>query len=195
MLLPLGDDLERPYFPVATVVLIFVNVAIFAFTYRAELTNESLHSAMTQREFNHKIDDFQSFYQVWGSVPSRLADGEVMGLLTHMFLHADIFHLIGNMLILWVFGQSLETALGSLAFLVMYLFWGGVACLSQASVDFSSEVYLIGASGAIAGVIGGYIVMFGYSAHQDVVPAGRFPVAIHHSGDRLWCRLDFPAIV
>ncbi len=185
MLLPLGDDLERPYFPIATVVLIFVNVAIFALTYRADLTMEAIDWSQSNKEIEAQFGELEEFYTVWGSVPKRMCEGEVMGLITHMFLHADIFHLIGNMLILFVFGKSLETALGTMAFVVMYLFWGLVACLSQCSVDLASEFYLIGASGAIAGVIGGYIVMFGYSARIKMLfLLGVFPI-----------RFSVPAIV
>jgi membrane associated rhomboid family serine protease len=163
MLLPLGDDLERPNFPVATVALIFLNVAVFAVTYRMELTEEFLLFP-DEPGYSKQEKEFGKFYRTWGAVPELLADGQVIGLLTHMFLHASILHLVGNMLILWVFGQSLETALGTLAYLVLYVFWGVLACLAHAATDFSSEIYMVGASGAIAGVLGGYVVMFGYSA-------------------------------
>lgn len=177
MLLPLGDDLERPWFPWCTVALIFFNLAVFAGTLRNGLTHEAIRGDLTEKQVQSKIDELNSFYDIWGSVPGNLADGEVIGLLTHMFLHADLFHLIGNLIILWVFGPSLEVALGSLAFGVLYVFWGVLACIAQAATDFSSDVYLIGASGAIAGVIGGYIVMFGYAARIHMLfLLGVFPL-------------------
>ena len=81
------------------------------------------------------------------------------------------------MLILWVFGQSLETALGGLTFFVLYLFWGAVACVAHCAMDFSSEVFLIGASGAIAGVMGGYMVLFGMFAQIKMLfLLGFFPI-------------------
>ena len=175
MLLPIGDNLERPHFPVATVALIFVNIAVFAITSKMELTGRHLVDTGTKSQAK-KVLEVKEFYNTWGSVPAKLKEGEVIGLLTHMFLHAGLAHLIGNMLVLWVFGQSLETALGSFAFVTLYVFWGAVACVTQCAMDFSSEVFLIGASGAIAGVMGGYILLFGYSAQiKMLLLIGFFP--------------------
>lgn len=163
MLLPVGDNLERPNFPVATVFLIFVNIAAFVVTSKMELTGVNLVDTGDPAQVE-KVQEVKDFYNTWGCVPSLLKDGQVTGLLTHMFLHADIFHLVGNLIILWVFGQSLETALGGLAFIVMYVFWGAVACVTHCAMDFSNGFFLIGASGAIAGVMGGYMTLFGFSA-------------------------------
>jgi membrane associated rhomboid family serine protease len=163
MLFPIGDNLERPSFPVATVMLIFINVAAFVITSRLELTGDNLIDT-GERAHAERLTEVKEFYNVWGCVPVLLQEGQLIGVLTHMFLHGSIFHLIGNMIILWVFGQSLETALGGLTFSVFYVFWGVVACLTHCAMDFSSEVFLIGASGAIAGVMGGYMCLFGFTA-------------------------------
>ncbi len=163
MLIPIGDNLERPNFPLATVLLIFINIAVFIITSKMEMTGVNLidtgESARAQ-----KVLEVRDFYSTWGCVPNLLQEGQLIGVLTHMFLHANLFHLLGNMIILWVFGQSLETALGGLTFTVMYVFWGVIACITHAAMDFSSDVFLIGASGAIAGVMGGYMMLFGFSA-------------------------------
>ena len=81
-------------------------------------------------------------------------------LFTSMFLHGGWFHLIGNMLFLWIFGNNVEDALGHLRYLVLYLVSGVAAALLQALFDPSSHVPMIGASGAIAGALGAYVALF-----------------------------------
>ncbi|MGI9515652.1 MAG: rhomboid family intramembrane serine protease [Pirellulaceae bacterium] len=163
MLLPLGDNLERPNFPVTTVALILINIAAFAVVSKMEMTGRHLIE-QPGREGKIKAVEVQEFYHTWGATPAKLQEGQLIGVITHMFMHGGLGHLIGNMLILWVFGQSLETALGGFAFIVLYLFWGVVACITHCATDFSSEVFLIGASGAIAGVMGAYMTLFGFAA-------------------------------
>ena len=163
MLLPLGDNLERPNFPVATVALILINVAVFAAVSKMEMTGRHLIE-QPGREGKIKAAEVKEFYHTWGATPAKLQEGQLIGVITHMFMHGGLGHLIGNMLILWVFGQSLETALGTFAFIVLYLFWGVVACIAHCATDFSSEIFLIGASGAIAGVMGAYMTLFGFTA-------------------------------
>ena len=80
-------------------------------------------------------------------------------LLSYMFLHGDIFHLAGNMLFLWVFGDNVEDALGHLRFLVFYILCGVAAALFHAALQPASAVPLIGASGAVAGVIAAYLIL------------------------------------
>jgi len=137
MFLPVGDNLERPNFPVATVFLIFINIAAFVITSKMELTGINLVDTGAPGQVA-KVENVKQFYNTWGCVPNQLKDGQVIGLLTHMFLHASIFHLVGNMIILWVFGQSLETALGGLTFVVLYLFCGVVACVTHCFTDLGS---------------------------------------------------------
>lgn len=90
------------------------------------------------------------------------------GLVTHMFLHAGIMHIAGNMLFLWVFGDNLEDQMGPLGFLAFYLACGLAAAAGQVMADPDSGVPMIGASGAIAGVMGGYLLMFP-RARVDVI--------------------------
>jgi membrane associated rhomboid family serine protease len=80
-------------------------------------------------------------------------------LITSMFLHGGILHLLGNMLYLWIFGKGVESALGPVRFLLLYLLCGIAAALTQALTDPAAEVPMIGASGAIAGVLGAYLVL------------------------------------
>ncbi len=83
-----------------------------------------------------------------------------LGLVTYQFLHADWLHLLGNMLFLWVFGNNIEDRLGRLRFLPFYLLCGAIAALGQALVDPGTDIPLIGASGAVAGMLGAYLVLF-----------------------------------
>jgi membrane associated rhomboid family serine protease len=101
------------------------------------------------------------FIKRWGLTPTELRQGQVMGLLTHMFLHGDIFHLLGNMLMLWAFAGALEAGFGHLTFLGFYILFGFAGGLAQCATNMSSDIPLIGASGAIAGLIGSYLVLYG----------------------------------
>jgi membrane associated rhomboid family serine protease len=96
----------------------------------------------------------------YAELPARLqAVPPVATLITSMFLHGGWTHLLGNMLYLWIFGKSVETALGPLRFLVFYLLCGAAAALTQALMDPGAEAPMIGASGAIAGALGAYLVL------------------------------------
>ena len=98
MLLPIGDNLERPNFPVATVMLIFINIAAFVITSKMEMTGMNLVDTGEPAR-QQKVLEVKEFYNTWGCVPNLLQEGQLIGVLTHMFLHANVFHLIGNMLI------------------------------------------------------------------------------------------------
>lgn len=101
--------------------------------------------------------------------PVAVLHGENMwGLVTHMFLHAGFLHIIGNLLFLWIFGDNLEEQMGHLGFLVFYFACGLLAAGAQILADPQSGVPMVGASGAIAGVMGAYLLMFP-RAKVDVV--------------------------
>lgn len=118
----------------------------------------------------------QAFVCEYGLVADHLLNGDepqadacqelnqrqdrLTGLLTSQFLHADVLHLVFNMLFLWVFGNNIEDRLGRVRFLPFYLVCGVAAGLAQSLVDPSSAVPLIGASGAISGILGAYLVLF-----------------------------------
>ncbi|KGJ05579.1 Membrane associated serine protease, rhomboid family [Paracoccus halophilus] len=110
--------------------------------------------------------------ELWGWLalyPAAISQGAwLWGLVTHMFLHAGIMHIAGNMLFLWVFGDNLEDQMGHLGFLVFYLVCGLAAAGGQILSDPFSTVPMVGASGAIAGVMGGYLLLFP-RARVDVI--------------------------
>ena len=99
----------------------------------------------------------------YGLVPTRIAldpGGEAFTIYTSMFMHANLMHLGGNMLFLWIFGDNVEDALGHARYLAFYLGGGTVAAIVQVATNFSSPLPMVGASGAIAAVTGAYLVLF-----------------------------------
>lgn len=109
----------------------------------------------------------------YGYLPSRLGEGGTagyLGLVTHMFLHGGWLHLIVNMIVLWSFGRGLEPVMGAFRFIVLYLATGVLAALAHGFVNELSNVILIGASGAIAGVLGAYLVLYPRARILSLVP-------------------------
>ena len=144
-MLPLGDDnSDRRTFPFVTYALIAINVLVFVLL---ELPQG---------------DNLDAFLTRWGTIPSQIVAGNgLITLITSMFLHAGWLHIGSNMLFLWIFGDNVEDAFGHVLYLIFYLVCGIVASLAQVLVSPSSEVPGVGASGAIAGVLAAYIVLFG----------------------------------
>jgi membrane associated rhomboid family serine protease len=142
VLFPIGDDdTARRTVPLVTYALIALNVLVFFL----ELSGGD---ALVGR---------------WAFVPSRfLADpfGDSLTLFTSMFMHAGWVHLGGNMLYLWIFGDNVEDRFGHIKFTVFYLVCGLAATLAQLAFSMGSNVPNLGASGAIAGVLGAYILLF-----------------------------------
>ena len=141
-MMPLGDDnTGRRITPVVTYVLIAINVLVFFL----------------------ELSSGEAFIERWAFVPSRfLADpvGDFATLFTAMFLHAGWAHLLGNMLYLWIFGDNVEDRLGHGLFFVFYILCGLAATFAQLAISLGSSVANVGASGAIAGVLGAYLIMF-----------------------------------
>jgi membrane associated rhomboid family serine protease len=142
---PIRDHNPSGRTPYVTLALIAANVLVFL-----------AYFPMAQSEFA-----LARFYGSWGIVPARIMAGQGYGtLLTHMFLHGGWMHLAGNMLFLWIFGDNLEDQMGHLGFAGFYLISGLAAAGLQIALDPLSLVPMVGASGAIAGVMGGYLLMF-----------------------------------
>lgn len=93
-------------------------------------------------------------------------------LITSMFLHGGWMHLIGNMLYLWIFGNNIEDAMGHIRFIIFYLLCGIAAAFAQALPDMHSQIPMIGASGAISGVLGAYLLLFPHARVLVVIPFG-----------------------
>lgn len=125
----------------------------------------------------------ETFLTNWGVVPWELVDTwssggilsmETATLVTSQFLHGGWLHILGNMLFLWIFGNNIEDRLGRLGFLAFYLTAGAVAGLAQVAIDPTSTVPTIGASGAIAGTLGAYLVLFPRARITSLVFLGFF---------------------
>jgi membrane associated rhomboid family serine protease len=141
---PIRDHNPSGGTPFVTFALIAANVLAFLGTYVGK-------------------SDYEVNLLFWehGLVPARIvAEGGYVTALTSMFLHAGWMHLIGNMLFLWIYGDNLEEEMGHLGFLVFYLAAGLAAAGLQGFADPRSTIPMVGASGAIAGVMGGYLLMF-----------------------------------
>lgn len=144
-MIPIGDVNPRRHFPIMTLSLIAVNALVFL--YQILLPEQEL----------------QTFIRQAGLIPAELTAGvpsAVPDLLTSMFLHGGWMHIISNMLYLWIFGDNIEDLLGPALYLLFYLAAGVIAALAQVAVAPNSRIPTIGASGAIAGVLGAYTVIF-----------------------------------
>jgi membrane associated rhomboid family serine protease len=148
---PIYDDnpFTQPVKPVVTWGLIAANLAVYLY-----------EAAAPQAGFDRLIDTFSlTPAALQGDIPARGLLPPYVTLLTYQFFHADIGHLLGNMIFLWVFGDDIERALGRLRFLVFYLAAGVIGGLVFVAYDPRSSIELIGASGAIAGVVVAYLML------------------------------------
>ena len=151
------DDSQRRTTPVVTFALIGLNVLFFLV----------------------ELSGGDSFIERWAFIPVRFSQnpvGAAVTVLTAMFMHGSWFHLIGNMVFLWIFGDNVEDRFGHINFLIFYLLAGIAATFAQYAVSPGSAVPNVGASGAIAGVLGAYILMFPQSRVNVLV--GRQIVAM-----------------
>jgi membrane associated rhomboid family serine protease len=139
---PIGDDNStRRTVPVVTYVLIALNVLFFFV----------------------ELSGGDAFIEKWAFVPSRFLanpSGDFLTLFSSMFMHVGWIHLGGNMLYLWIFGDNVEDRFGHIKFTIFYLLCGLAATLAQLAFSMGSNVPNLGASGAIAGVLGAYILLF-----------------------------------
>jgi membrane associated rhomboid family serine protease len=176
-LFPLKDNIPTERFPLVTVALIFINVFVYLFVQKKtgiDFSGNSLNQADLTRyaaipyEFTHwgKECAYSSTAGVIcegqagvsGTAPHQLPT--VLTAFTAMFTHAGLLHLGGNMLFLWIFGNNVEDSMGRVKFIIFYLLGGLAALALQIAVDPSSTGPTLGASGAIAAVLGGYILLY-----------------------------------
>ncbi len=145
MIFPIGDQNEKSSItPIITRLLVAINVIVFI--YQMSLKDENAVSAFTYK---------------YGMIPVEITNGmDAYTLITSMFLHGGLLHLLGNMLMLWIFGDNLEVKFGRKFYLLFYVVCGLVAALAQTFTDTQSQVPMVGASGAISGCLGAYLVLF-----------------------------------
>jgi membrane associated rhomboid family serine protease len=157
-MIPLRDTVPSSRFPLVTLSLIGVNVLVF-------LTEINMDAVALER-----------FFQSWGIVPLRFtharfqSGGNYFTLLSSMFLHGGWMHIIGNMWSLWIFGDNVEDRMGRGGFLLFYLLSGLAAGIVHVVTNSASTVPTVGASGAIAGVMGAYLLLFPHASVVTMVP-------------------------
>lgn len=161
-MIPIKDNVPTRTFPIITVALIFVNTLLFLWL-RLSLTGPEL----------------EGLYRSFGLIPREvlisldsrpdLLPYNVLTLLTSMFLHGGFLHLGGNMLYLWIFGNNVEDAMGHSRFVFFYLLAGVSAAAAQVLYDPSSNIPMVGASGAVSGVLGAYLILFPYAKIMTVL--------------------------
>ena len=152
---PLYDTVRSRRFPFINLMLILINV--LAFLYEIQMDPSAL----------------KEFIFEWGLIPARLLSDPSTAwvtIFTSMFLHGGWFHIINNMWVLFIFGDNVEARMGGIRYLIFYLLSGVAAVFLQTYILPSSDVPMIGASGAVAGVLGAYLILFPHSRIASLVP-------------------------
>ena len=159
---PYKDDNPAKSFPSVTIGIILLNVVVFIL--------QVLSSG-----------DGQRIVFAYGAIPHNIVSFEsaqpihpFLTIFTSMFMHGGLFHIFGNMLYLWIFGNNIEDSLGHVRFIIFYLFCGTTAALSHVLTAAGSNVPMIGASGAVSGVLGAYLLLFPYARIHTVIFLGFF---------------------
>jgi len=152
---PLYDTARTRTFPLVNLILILVNGLAFFY------------------EIGMSASGLREFIFTWGLIPAHFWSdpyGTWQTIFSAMFLHGGWFHIISNMWVLFIFGDNVEARMGKLRYLIFYLLSGTAAALLQAFLLPTSQVPMIGASGAIAGVLGAYLVLFPNARVASLVP-------------------------
>jgi membrane associated rhomboid family serine protease len=162
---PLKDNIPIERFPVVTVALIVANVLVYFLFQDGGLTEVNQLNVIEYGLIPYELTHPGEHCQVAGQdlvCSSDDADqpATVVTIFTSMFMHGGILHLAGNMLFLWIFGNNVEDSMGPVRFVVFYVLGGLAAVVGQVIVGPNEPIPLIGASGAVAAVLGGYIVLY-----------------------------------
>jgi len=153
-MIPLSDDIPTRNFPFITLLVIGANIWIYFTMY-----------------FGTSVPPDLVFNQ-YGLVPYNLINSPVTeypAIYSSMFIHSGFWHLAGNMLYLWIFGNNVEDVLGKFKFILFYLVCGTIAALGHIATDTSSVIPMVGASGAISGVLGAYLVLFPFARVKTLI--------------------------
>ena len=171
-MIPLKDNIPTVNFPLITVAVIVLNIGMYFFFQHGDFSI----GEPSGRDYRENVVEYGSIpYEITHPgdqclAPGLGADGCTerdvdlaptwLTLLTSMFMHGGLLHLAGNMLFLWIFGNNIEDSMGRLKFIAFYLAGGLVATFAQVLIDTNSTVPSIGASGAVAAVLGGYALLY-----------------------------------
>lgn len=169
-MIPLKDTIKSKSLPILVFILIFLNTFVFLVEIAFQNDLEyilNLYGFVPKRFFFYPLY-YSSFFS-----PSRF-----LPIFTSMFLHGGFIHFFGNMLFLWVFADNVEDHFGKVGFLSLYFSSGIFAALVQGLASVKSTIPMIGASGAIAGVLGSYFVLFPHSRIYTLIPIFIFPLFV-----------------
>jgi membrane associated rhomboid family serine protease len=175
--IPLKDDVPSQSTPFVTYSLIALNVVIYLYQFSLSLDARGPGA-----------EAFEAFVQEFGAVPCRITGACATAdqfphpyatIFSSMFMHANLLHLLGNMLYLWIFGDNIEDTLGHGRFLLFYALSGVAAALGQTLMNPTSRVPMVGASGAVSGVLGAYLLLFPGATVLTLMMIGIFYRIIH----------------
>ena len=164
-MIPLRDNIPSYRTPIVTVGLIAANILVYV------------------SQLMLPPQEAVQFVHLYGLIPLEISGGDLLvphpvplyaTVFTSMFVHGGLFHLGGNMLYLWIFGDNVEDRIGRLKFLVFYLLSGLAAAATQIWTDPASKIPMVGASGAISGVLGAYLFLFPHARVLTLIPLGFF---------------------
>lgn len=158
-MIPIRDEIPTRETPVVNYLLIAANILVFLLMW---LVGPEVETIFVQ----------------YAMIPAHFADGitlaDIQTIFTSMFMHAGLAHIAGNMVYLWIFGDNVEDRLGHFGYLIFYLVGGVVAALTHLITNWGSDIPTVGASGAIAAVLGAYFVLFPASRIATFIPMGFF---------------------
>ena len=167
-MIPLKDENLTRNFPFLTLLFIVLNIGVYFYG-----INLPVHPSV--------------LYAEYALIPTQLINNPLSAyptVYTSMFLHSGIWHLGGNMLYLWIFGNNIEDVLGKARFVLFYFVCGTLAALGHIATDLDSKIPMVGASGAISGVLGGYLILFPFAKIKTFIFLGFF-----------WTIVRIPAIL
>ena len=167
-MIPLKDENPTRNFPFLTLLFIVLNIGVYFYG-----INLPVHPSV--------------LYAEYALIPTQLINNPLSAyptVYTSMFLHSGIWHLGGNMLYLWIFGNNIEDVLGKARFVLFYFVCGTLAALGHIATDLNSKIPMVGASGAISGVLGGYLILFPFAKIKTFIFLGFF-----------WTIVRIPAIL
>ena len=161
---PLRDDQPRTTIPYVTYSIITINLAVFAYEVWLGLQDPKAWYAFLMR-YAEVPHHFQLAFQ---GAPGYTVGGAFLTIFTSMFLHAGWLHVLGNMWFLWIFGDNIEDHLGHVPYILFYLFCGFIGSMAELLANPTSDVPGLGASGAVAGVMGAYLLRYPQARIQVV---------------------------
>jgi membrane associated rhomboid family serine protease len=159
-MLPLRDENPSGRFPVVTALIILANVLVFFWQLSLGLNRSVIEFGLIPAELIHHANTIYQSRQLGADQGVSNVDPAWISVFSSMFMHGGWMHIIGNMWFLWLFGNNVEEAMGSVKYAVFYVVSGVAAAAAQIVVGSDSPIPMVGASGAIGGVLGAYLVLF-----------------------------------